>query len=132
MIAIRRSKTHFQIPYVWTAADHAVRDAIEDQRNQKVASRDVPSPWTSCVETHPTRDYLGDLYAAQVLPVDANWALLNTHSLESAERNIINRTTERLNTGLHDRLMRFMRQGISDQGGLLSFSKARSRLHFEE
>jgi len=122
MIAIRRSKSNFQIPYVWTTADHDARHAIEDQRNQKVLSRNVPSPWVSYIEKHLTRDFLGDLYAAEVLPVDANWALLKTHSLESAERDIINATSQRLNNGLHDRLMRFMRQGISDQGGLLYYT----------
>src|ERR1017187_5671225 len=122
MIAIRKSRTHFGIPYRWTAVDSEVQNSITNQREQKVSSRSVPSPWQACIQSHATRDFLGDLYSAEVLPTDANWALLGASTLEGFERTIINQTTLKLDNGIHNGLMRIVRQGISDQGGLLYYT----------
>jgi len=116
--------THFGFPYEWTDADKTAARVIKEmQELRPVPKFGNPSPWSQYVSKYPTRDFLGDLYYAKVIPPDADWARLASLQLRTVNHNVIvAQTLQALDNRLTDNLLRLSSAHVSHEGGIIYYT----------
>jgi len=116
--------THFGFPYDWTEADRAAASAIVEMRELRPPPKfGNQSPWSQYISQYPTRDFLGDLYYAKVIPSDADWARLTSFEFKSYnDRVIVAQTLQALDNRLTDNLLRLTSARISHDGGIIYYT----------
>ena len=127
MAQVKKARTHFGIPYLWTDIDKQAQTAIAAQRNQPAPRHTQSGPWDLYVQQYPNRDFLGDLLTAGVLKPRQEWSKTSAETgqqlaLLDNDNKIFRLTMVRLNDLLRDKLLNFVPNGISKQGGFLYYT----------
>ena len=117
----RKTKTHFGIPYIWTPADKAAQEALQQQRGS------ASSAWDDYIGNFPQNDFLGDLLAGGAIKGKQKWSQRpevpeQTLAVLQDDERLFRGCQMRLNQILQDGLLRLIPNGISRRGGFLYYT----------